>query len=63
MLTTSPNMAAELSDKRTFLLFPTPIVYGKIADITLCDRVEKVSARCGHPAMVFHRPRERRRPT
>jgi uncharacterized protein (TIGR02466 family) len=41
MLTTSPNTAAELSDKRTFLLFPTPLFTGKLPDITLCDRVEK----------------------
>jgi len=41
MLTTSPNTAAELSDKRTFLLFPTPLFTGKLPDIILCDRVEK----------------------
>src|SRR4029078_8547970 len=41
MLTTSPNTAAELSDKRTFLLFPTPLFTGKLPDITLCDGVEK----------------------
>lgn len=41
MLTTSPNTAAELSDKRTFLLFPTPLFTGKLPDITLCDRVGK----------------------
>ena len=41
MLTTSTNTAAELSDKRTFLLFPTPLFTGKLPDITLCDRVEK----------------------
>jgi uncharacterized protein (TIGR02466 family) len=41
MLTTSFNNATELSDKRTFLLFPTPLFTGKLPDITLCDRVEK----------------------
>ncbi len=41
MLTTSLNNATELSDKRTFLLFPTPLFTGKLPDITLCDRVEK----------------------
>jgi len=41
MLSPYPTSAAELSDKRTFLLFPTPLFTGKLRDLTLCDRVEK----------------------
>ncbi len=41
MLTTPLSNATELSDKRTFLLFPTPLFTGRLPDITLCDRVEK----------------------
>ena len=67
MLTTSLNNATELSDKRTFLLFPTPLFTGKLPDITLCDRVEKsvralreVRKRCfiaqgGVPGLHDHR--------
>jgi len=39
--TSSPSSAAELSEKRTFLLFPTPLFTGKLPDLSLCDRVEK----------------------
>lgn len=32
----------ELVDKQLFRLFPTPLFSGKLPDLTVCDRVEKV---------------------
>jgi len=31
----------ELTAKQVFMLFPTPLFTGKLADLSLCDRVEK----------------------
>ena len=33
---------AELLDKQMFRLFPTPLFTGKLADLSLCERIEKV---------------------
>jgi uncharacterized protein (TIGR02466 family) len=38
----SAATAAELTDKRLFLLFPTPMFTGKLPDLSLCDRIEKI---------------------
>ncbi len=34
-------VAAELTAKQMFMLFPTPMFTGKLPDIGLCDRIEK----------------------
>src|SRR6516225_9710830 len=36
-----PRPALELTAKQMFMLFPTPMFTGKLADIGLCDRIEK----------------------
>jgi uncharacterized protein (TIGR02466 family) len=42
MLDTPPvATAAELVEKQLFMLFPTPMFTGKLADMTVCHRVEK----------------------
>jgi len=42
MLSTPPAAtAAELTEKRMFMLFPTPMFMGKLPDMSVCDRVEK----------------------
>jgi uncharacterized protein (TIGR02466 family) len=33
--------AKELTGKQMYMLFPTPMFTGKLADISLCDRIEK----------------------
>jgi uncharacterized protein (TIGR02466 family) len=35
------NKSAELTQKQMFMLFPTPMFTGKLADIGMCDRIEK----------------------
>jgi uncharacterized protein (TIGR02466 family) len=43
MLDTPPaSMATELTDKQLFLLFPTPMFTGKLPDLSMCDRIEKI---------------------
>lgn len=37
----SAAKTAELTVKQIFMLFPTPMFTGKLADIGLCDRIEK----------------------
>ena len=40
MLSTPPAAtAAELTEKRMFMLFPTPMFMGKLPDMSVCDRV------------------------
>ena len=42
MLSTPPaGTAVELTEKRMFMLFPTPMFMGKLPDMSVCDRVEK----------------------
>jgi hypothetical protein len=42
MLSTPPAATAtELTEKRMFMLFPTPMFMGKLPDMSVCDRVEK----------------------
>jgi uncharacterized protein (TIGR02466 family) len=42
MLYTPPAArAVELTEKRMFMLFPTPMFTGKLPDISACDRIEK----------------------
>jgi hypothetical protein len=42
MLSTPPAAtAAELTEKRVFMLFPTLMFMGKLPDMSVCDRVEK----------------------
>ena len=42
MLSTPPAATAtELTEKRIFMLFPTPMFMGKLPDMSVCDRVEK----------------------
>ena len=35
---------AELSARQVLMLFPTPMFTGKLIDLSLCDRLEKVRA-------------------
>lgn len=42
MLSISPAATAtELTKKRVFMFFPTPMFMGKLPDMSVCDRVEK----------------------
>ncbi|MGB9270113.1 MAG: hypothetical protein WCB74_12970, partial [Pseudolabrys sp.] len=36
----APN-GAELTAKQMFMLFPSPMFTGKLADISMCERIEK----------------------
>ncbi len=40
--TPAPIKAAELTARQIVMLFPTPMFTGKLSDLSLCDRVEKV---------------------
>ena len=41
LYTSAAGTEPELTAKQVVMLFPTPMFTGKLADLTLCDRLEK----------------------